>query len=327
MKFPEHRNRCTRTALALSLFAAAALVSALQAAAPSQSPSVLFIGNSFLFAACSPVRYYRTQTVTDLNGEGLGGVPALFECFAEEATLKFSVSMETIPGSGLDAHLERKRGLIVRPWNHVVMLGHSLLDLNRPGDPALLIRTTRELSELLHGQNPDVDIRLIATWARSDQVYPDTGHWHGKTVADMTLEVRAAYDRALANAPSIRGVIPVGQAFYRAMQEGVAYSNPYNGIPPGQVNLWAYDNHHASAFGYYLEALMVFGDLTGLDPRSLGKNERCAFELGFSREQTVSLQKVAFDQLSAEKRPDSLKPFAPIPLSGPPIAEQRAPAR
>ena len=86
----------------------------------------------------------------------------------------------------------------------------------------------------------------------------------------------------------------------------------YHGISAGQLNLWAQDNHHASAFGYYLEALMVFGDLTGLDPRSLGKNERAALELGFSSEQATALQKVAFDELTAAKGRPHLQSFQPV---------------
>ena len=37
--------------------------------------SALFIGNSFTYGWGSPVRFYRAHTVTDLNGEGIGGVP------------------------------------------------------------------------------------------------------------------------------------------------------------------------------------------------------------------------------------------------------------
>src|SRR6266699_4276223 len=59
------------------------------------APSVLFIGNSFTYGAGSPVRFYRAQTVTDLNGEGTGGVPALFKMFAAQAGREFRVSLET----------------------------------------------------------------------------------------------------------------------------------------------------------------------------------------------------------------------------------------
>ena len=59
---------------------------------------------------------------------------------------------------------------------------------------------------------------------------------------------------------------------------------------------------------------MIFGRLTGLDPRSLGKAERAALELGLSGDQAVALQQIAFDELSANKGRASLQPFKPVPL-------------
>jgi hypothetical protein len=80
----------------------------------------------------------------------------------------------------------------------------------------------------------------------------------------------------------------------------VADSNPYDGIDAGKLNLWTYDGYHASTAGYYLEALMVFGNITGRDPRSLGQAECSGFELGLSPAEIGALQQVAFDQLAAE---------------------------
>jgi hypothetical protein len=74
------------------------------------------------------------------------------------------------------------------------------------------------------------------------------------------------------------------------------------------VSLWTWDHYHASVYGSYLEALVVFGTLTGLDPRSLGENECSGFELGVSSEQIKALQQVAFDQLATTQA------VAPAPL-------------
>ncbi|MBL9187810.1 MAG: hypothetical protein JNK23_10050 [Opitutaceae bacterium] len=286
------------------------------AVAPALKPmgSVLFIGNSFLFGSGSPLRYYRADTVVDLNGTGFGGVPALFKSFTTQAGLDFSVSQETVSGQGLDHHIAEKAGVIGRPWDRVVMLGFSLLNRNKPGDPALLIQSVKQVAELLRSKNPQVDIRLIATWSRADQVYPATGHWHGKPIEQMALDIRAAYDLAARGSPAIRGVIPVGEAWNRAMKTGVADPNPYDGIEFGKVSLWTYDHYHGSTYGYYLEALMIFGELTGLDPRSLGKNERAGFELGLSPGQVTALQQVAFDELSAQKPNRKLETFTPAVL-------------
>jgi len=94
-------------------------------------------------------------------------------------------------------------------------------------------------------------------------------------------------------------VIPLGLAWNRAFDTGVAGADPYAGVPAGKINLWSWDNYHASAYGYYLEALMVFGKLTGKDPLSLGDNETVADDLGFSKPQTHALQQIAHDELAA----------------------------
>jgi hypothetical protein len=51
---------------------------ALAGTSPPSDPALLFIGNSFTFAAGSPVQRWRAGLVNDLNHEGIGGVPALF---------------------------------------------------------------------------------------------------------------------------------------------------------------------------------------------------------------------------------------------------------
>ncbi|MEO7412700.1 MAG: PEP-CTERM sorting domain-containing protein, partial [Opitutaceae bacterium] len=203
-------------------------------AANNASQSVLFIGNSFMFGAGSPVRFYRAPTVTDLNGEGAGGVPALFKAFTVQAGRNFAVSLETSPGKNFDYHVQTKSETIGRAWDNVVALGYSTLDQAKPGDPTLLIKSAGQLAELLHGKNPQVDIRLVATWSRADQTYPAAGHWHGQPIEKMALDVRAAYNQAAAGSPFIRSIIPVGEAWNRAMKTGVADPNPYDGIAFGQ---------------------------------------------------------------------------------------------
>ncbi len=261
--------------------------------------SILFIGNSFTFGSGSAVRFYRADTVTDLNHEGIGGVPALFKSFTEQAGLDYEVSLETRGGSGLDFHLENKLGVIGRRgWDTVVMHGFSTLDAEKPRDPAKLVATSKQMADVLRARNPNVRLFLMATWSRADQVYPARGAWAGTPIDAMARDVRAAYDQAASTA-SAKAVIPVGEAWSRAFQTGVADPNPYDGIEAGKVNLWTYDHYHASTYGYYLEALVVFGSVTGRDPRSLGDNECSAFELGLPRAEVKALQQVAFDQLAS----------------------------
>jgi hypothetical protein len=241
-------------------------------------------------------------------------MPALFKSFTVQAGLSYDVQLETHPGVGIDWHIENKLGTITkRPWDTVVMHGYSTLDPKKPGDPAVLVSTAKQLAESFAVHNPAVNVRLMATWPRADQTYDAKGAWYGKPIEAMAKDVRAGYDKAAASTPLIKGVVPVGEAWVRAMQTGVADSNPYDGVDAGKVNLWTYDSYHASTFGYYLEALVVFGSITGLDPRSLGQNECSGFELGLSPGQVAALEQVAYDQLAAA----GPIPAAPLKLARP----------
>jgi hypothetical protein len=287
-------------------------------ASNAYAANILFVGNSFTFAAGAPVMRYKPNTVTDLNREGFGGVPALFKSFTVQAGLNYDVYLETHPGVGIDWHLDHALDKIgQRSWDTVVLQSYSTLDARQPGDPAVLIGSVKRMAEFLKKKNPAVDVRLMATWSRADQTYEPGGHWYGKPIDAMASDVRAGYDKAAAGSPIVKGVIPVGEAWGRAMRTGFADANPYDGIDPGKVNLWSGDNYHASIYGYYLEALTVFGSITGRDPRSLGTKECAGTDLGISQAQIGVLQKIAFDQLSASGAvmapPESsmkAKPFA-----------------
>ncbi|HVW73361.1 MAG TPA: DUF4886 domain-containing protein [Rhizomicrobium sp.] len=279
-----------------------AAISAL-AVLPAQARTILFVGNSFTYGANSAAHYYKPDTVTDLNGPGangktVGGVPAFFKAFTKEAGLDYTVSLETVGGKGMDYHYAEKRAVLDKPWDIVVMHGYSTLDKDHPGDPALLISSAKMITDMFRAKNPNVEIWLDATWSRADQTYPDGKPWHGKRIQQMGIDIAGAYALAAKNA-HVTGVIPLGLAWNRAIDTGVAGDNPYAGIPAGKIDLWSWDNYHASAYGYYLEALMVFGKVTGKDPLSLGDTETVADDMGFSKPQTHALQQIAHDQLAA----------------------------
>ena len=148
--------------------------------------SILFVGNSFTYgeAAGGPdlVRPYKQSTVTDLNGTGVGGVPALFKSFTTQAGLNYTVSLETVGGTGVDYHYNNKLGLIAKPWDDVVLQSYSTLDVNKPGNPATLIQYSALLAIAFAALNPAVDIHLDSTWSRADQTYLPTGFWFGRPI-------------------------------------------------------------------------------------------------------------------------------------------------
>jgi hypothetical protein len=278
-------------------------------AAPAfASTKILFIGNSFTFAAHSAAMHYETDQVHDLNppdklGRSIGGVPALFKEFTKESGLDYDVSLETVGGKGFDYHLAEKKDLIIKPWDVVIGHGFSTLDEAHPGDPALLISSTKQLADLLAAQNPNVKFYLLATWSRADKIYPADAPapWKNTPVEKMGQDVNAAYLAAAKNAGShVAGVIPLGLTWNAAIDQNLADNNPYDDAGASKMNFWAYDSYHASSYGYYLEALLDFGKVTGLDPQSLAGKDHVAEDLGISPTQAKALMKLAHDGLAAQ---------------------------
>jgi hypothetical protein len=268
---------------------------AMAAASALQPPrSILFIGNSFTFGANSDAMTYRKGSVTDLNGDGMGGVPALFKRFADEAGLHYEVSLETAAGQSLAWHLANKRAVIDRPWDAVVLQQYSTLDPDRPGDVTTTIPAARDLAALFRQRNPRVDISLVATWTRPDLTYPKGKRWSGQPVERMALDLRKADDRVRAAVPSISRVVAVGEAFNCAFAKNVADPNPYDGLMQGQIDLWASDHYHASNEGYYLEALTIFTAVTHSDPQKFGRTEPAAHDLRIRPAVAAELQAIAF---------------------------------
>jgi hypothetical protein len=287
-------------ALLFALLALAPAPALAQAGPPPKT--ILFVGNSFTQGAHSAVKRYRADTVTDLNGDGYGGVPALFKRFTEESGLNWKVSLETQGGKPLAFHYDERRTKLGGAYDVVILQELSELNRQRPGDATDYLKYAPLLAAMVTQANPKVEVLLMSTWSRADKVYQPGSPWSGKPIETMANDLRFAAEQVKKASPDIAGILPVGQAWDRAFASGFADSNPYDGVAFGQVDLWTYDHYHASIYGYYLEALVVFGQVTGVDPRTLGKDERAADDLGISKEQAVALQRIASEQLAAEVR-------------------------
>mgnify|MGYP001550968030 CR=1 FL=1 len=281
--------------------------------APASARTVLFLGSSFTYGAHSAAQHYHPELVKDLNGpnkdgETYAGVPAIFKQFTLEAGLTdYDVSSELVGGKGLEYWLTPAAATILpkieKPWDAVVMHGFSTLDQAHPGDRTLLLSSSKRIADMFLKANPNAKLYLFATWSRADQVYPDKAApvWKGKPIQQMGKDVEAAYEQAVKEEPRYAGIVPVGLAWNRAIDTGVADANPYDGLDANKVDLWAYDHYHASSYGYYLEALMDFGRITGHDPLELKGKDRVAEALGISPAQSTALMQVAHDTLAATK--------------------------
>ena len=141
--------------------------------------------------------------------------------------------------------------------------------------------------------------------------FPDTLYYEAEGLAGMTADLHAAFAAEAQANPGFAGVVPVGDAFQRALDDGVAKRDGfYNAagtyaaaLPQDRINLWWDDYLHASRYGSYLSALVIFGTLTGINPWSFGANEQAAADLGISPGDAVKLQRIASDQLSATGTP------------------------
>ncbi len=123
-------------------------------------------------------------------------------------------------------------------------------------------------------------------------------------LAAMTADMHAAFYGLAAANSGITGVIPVGDAFQRAVDQGLVLGSGFykadgTFVEPtnGTINLWWLDRTHASVYGSYLSALTTFGRITGLDPRGLGAGELAGADLGISASVVLALEAVAAEQL------------------------------
>lgn len=160
------------------------------------------------------------------------------------------------------------------------------------------------------------EVFLYQTWARPDMVAgafvsttdditgvvtrtatPKTTFFDD--LETMTEELRLAYAGAADLAGDITGIAPVGQAFLRAVQGGLATRNFYaaDAGTDGLIDLWFDDGFHPSKYGSYLSALTLFGTLTGQNPAQFGYVDLAAAELGISAQDSWALQRVAAQQL------------------------------
>ena len=137
-------------------------------------------------------------------------------------------------------------------------------------------------------------------------VSPDSaGHLVLRPLAAMTSDLHdSIYGEAAANR-HFAGVIGAGDAFQmrgrRRRGQDRRLLRCQRRVHPehrGDVmNLWWDDYLHASKYGSYLDALVQFGTITGLDPRLLGGGEIAARDLGISTANALTLQTVAARQL------------------------------
>ena len=320
----------------------AALGLLLNSAAPALAQSrpapnvILFVGNSFFHGQYQPVLAYNAARVTDenyglpsdnprcetTNGEPViwGGTPGIFKQFTEEAGLNYEVHFEEINAKPLQYHYDYALSVIKQSrWNTVVLQEHSTraLPVRHGGRPDLFSSYATRLEQAVHTASPAARVYLFQTWPRADLCYPPGTPYAGLPLDSMAQELHTSYYALLRQNPHLAGVAPAGDAWLRAIETGVAQRNPY-APESGKIDLWAEDHYHPSNYGAYLNTCVLFGEITGRDPRTLGGTELAAAALGISPAQAMSLQRLAYEQIRVAR---------PTAFSGPAKGGKPAPRK
>lgn len=269
---------------------------------------ILFVGNSFTYGFGATAQNYNANTVTDENGMGYGGVPAIFKKFTDEAGLNYEVHLETVGGQSLQYHHDTKLAVIAQPkWDVVVLQGLSteVCPPSRNGNPANFELYGNRLEQAIHAANPAAKIYLYATWTRSDLTDLPTGPYFGSPAEAMGNDIYDEYSHLAETNGRFAGVNPVGAAWKRAMHENVFQRNHF--VPePGRIDPWTVDGYHGSNAGYYLSALVHFEAITGRDARTLAAAESsltgAATFLGILPADAQALQRIAHDTVTTGRR-------------------------
>jgi hypothetical protein len=305
--------RLSRLALA-SL--GAVLLSQPAAAQTAKKPvTILFIGNSFFHGAFQPVLSYNQENVTDENFKPdstgqrhrkyereqrpWGGIPGIFKKLADESGLNYEVHLELISGQTLKFHYDSALAIIKQPrWDKVIMHDYSTgpLPVRHGGQPARFFQYATRLEQAVHQANPKAEVYLYETWPRADLTYQENKPYSGLPLDSMTTDLHRAYFQEAARNKHFAGVAPAGDAWLRAVQQGVALPNPYK-PEPGKVDLWGRDQYHPGIYGAYLNACVVLAEVTGKDPRKLGAKEQAAADLGIAPTVATQLQRLAYEQV------------------------------
>jgi hypothetical protein len=192
---------------------------------------VLFVGNSY----------------TNHND-----LPQMVERMAasDGETAKVEADLVFLPGATLKRHWRLDRAAeYLRDGNytHVVLQGHSLDTIKRPGKLATYIRKFADVAE-----ETGTEAVLYATWAR----HPDNPLYVRGTVGDNPAEMQQRIDTVYGRiAQAIdAAVAPVGRAWLRALR-----AHP-------DLKLHRADGSHPTETGSYLAAAVLYGALTDAPP-------------------------------------------------------------
>jgi hypothetical protein len=255
----------------------------------------------------------------------LGGIPGIFARFAVEAGLNYVVHIEAISETSLTDNYKAASSVIDQAqWNDVVLQELSSRPLPRSltndptSNPSNFCSTVQTIERGVHGAAPSARVFLYETWPRGDLAQQLSGSTSSLNFTQSYLQNLGAlgaayhdvYDRAAVLDGHIQAVAPAGEAWQRAWAQNVANPDPFTAQNNGPL-LWyginatndpsitQPDYLHPSIHGAYLSALVLFEQISGVDPRTLGASEQAAATLGISPAMATTLQNIAWQTVQS----------------------------
>jgi hypothetical protein len=193
---------------------------------------VLLIGNSYTM-------HNTLHVLLERVAAGVEGGP------------KLEVDAEAHGGFSLRNHLRGRRALQrIRSghYTHVVLQGHSLSAVDHPQELSIDAESFKQVIDAASSRTV-----FYATWARSPEVRLYRKHKIVHSFEEMSDRVSSTYLGLSERLGT--GLAPVGRAFERALVQ-----NP-------RLALWGSDGSHPTLAGSYMAACVLYGAITGADPR------------------------------------------------------------
>ena len=291
---------------------------------------ILFVGDSLTHGRYSPVRNYNSANMTDAN-YGLtgaraesssepgpyGGIPGIFKEFTTEAGLNYSVIIEAISSTSLQDNYAAASSVIDQStWNTVVLQEISTRPLtvalsgDSSSNPSNFCNSVKTIEQGVHAVAPTAKIFLYETPARGDEAEALGSSTFSSNLMAIANQYHNVYYSAMQNDGNIADVAATGDAWLATQIAGNAILNPYT-TSSGTLLWFGYksgsspstsssspDYLHPSIYGAYLNSLVLFYRITGVDPRTLGASEAAAAALGIPSATAVMLQQAAYTQVT-----------------------------
>ena len=237
----------------------------------------LFIGNSFTYGANVPAVQKQ------------GGVPKLVELIAASKGRRLSSEMLTAGGKDWGYHLQQSATLAKlgsKKWNWVVLQDQSTKP-TKAGNVAEFFQNGENFYKEIRKQSPQAKVLLYETWARGKNSPLYKGNPSGPS--EVTKEIVESYTELAKRLEALEpgtqvALAPVGAAFERCGRE-------YPEIP-----LYSPDDHHASAQGLYLSAMVIYAVLFQDSPVGVTREFP---GVTIETEQASQLQKIAQETIAS----------------------------